>query len=533
MGSISELAATVRLSPQVSTIPELLFARATECGEHVAIAEGGRSVSYSDLPHRAIAVAKALLARDVEKGDRVAVWAPNCLDWIVVALGIQSAGAVLVPINTRMKGKEAADIIERSGTRHLFVVDNFLGVDYPAMLSGVRPECLESIIAFGGFEGGEHESLPEFVATGVHIPEKAVLGRAEMLNEHDLSDLLFTSGTTGKPKGVMSSHGQTLKAFSGFSNTLGIKPSDRYLIVNPFFHCFGYKAGWLAGLISGATILPHAVFDAEEIFQRVESEKITVLPGPPTLYLSMLEHSRLETADLSSLRIAVTGASSIPPVLIERIRNELGFTIVTTAYGLTECGGIATICDPSEPAETIASTSGQAIPETELCIMDPEGQTLVAGEVGEVCLRGFHVMQGYFNDPEATKEAIDQAGWLHTGDVGYVDVRGNLTITDRLKDMFIMGGFNCYPAEIEAALYEHPEIAQVAVLGVPNERFGEVGHACAVLMPGSQQTEESLITWSRKNMANYKVPRYFRFLNDLPKNASNKIDKGQLRKMLN
>lgn len=532
MGAINTQSVTIRLSPQVSTIAELLFARASECGEHIAIAEEGRSVSYAELPRQVIAVVKALMARNVKKSDRIAVWAPNCLDWIVVALGIQCAGAVLVPINTRMKGKEAADIIERSGTRHLFIVDSFLGVDYPGMLSEVRPACLESMITFGSLEQDQHESFSAFLETGTYIPEQAVLDRIQTLNEHDLSDLLFTSGTTGKPKGVMSSHGQTLKAFSVFSNTLGIEPSDRYLIVNPFFHCFGYKAGWLTGLISGATILPHAVFNAEEIFQRVESEKITVLPGPPTLYLSMLEHPRLKSADLSSLRVAVTGASSIPPVLIERIRNELGCTIVTTAYGLTECGGIATICDPAEPAEIIASTSGQAIPETELCIMSPDGQTLAAGEVGEVCLRGFHIMQGYFNDPDATKEAIDEDGWLHTGDVGYVDERGNLTITDRLKDMFIMGGFNCYPAEIEAALYEHLEIAQVAVLGVPDERFGEVGYACVVLMRGSEQTEESLTIWSRKNMANYKVPRYFKIFKDLPKNASNKIDKGQLREEL-
>lgn len=532
MDSTSKLAASIKLSPQVFTIPELLFARASECGEHVAVIEEGRSVSYSALLEHAVAVAKALLARNVQKGDRVAVWAPNCLDWIITALGIQSAGAVLVPINTRMKGKEVVDILDRSGALHLFVVDKFLGVEYPAMLSGIRPSCLKSIITFGDEFGGEHESFSDFLGSGAHLPDQAVLDRAKALNENDLSDLLFTSGTTGKPKGVMSSHGQTLKAFSVFTKILGIQPADRYLIVNPFFHCFGYKAGWLTGLISGATILPHAVFDAEKIFQRVESEKITVLPGPPALYLSMLEHPRLKQADLSSLRIAVTGASSIPPVLIERIRNELGFSVVTTAYGLTECGGIATICDPAAPAEIIANTSGKAIPETELSIMDPEGKVLAAGEVGEVCLRGFHVMQGYFNDSEATAEAIDKSGWLHTGDVGFIDELGNLTITDRLKDMFIMGGFNCYPAEIEAALYENSNIAQVAVLGVPDERFGEVGYACVVLMPGAEQTEESLVAWSRQNMANYKVPRYFHFFKDLPKNASNKVDKSQLRKEL-
>ncbi|WP_298450649.1 FadD3 family acyl-CoA ligase [uncultured Marinobacter sp.] len=533
MGAENKKLDDIMLSIQVSTIPELLLARAKECGEHIAISEKGHSISYSDLPKHALAVSKALIARGVSKGDRVAIWAPNCLDWVVVALGIHCAGAVLVPINTRMKGREAADIIERSGSRYAFVVGQFLGVDYPAMLADFHPRNLDGIVVLGSPEN-EHpdDSLESFLSSGgAEVSEQAVLERANSLKANDLSDLLFTSGTTGKPKGVMSGHGQTLKAFSVYSNTIGLAPEDKYLVVNPFFHCFGYKAGWLSGLISGATVLPHAVFDAEEIFERVETERVTILPGPPTLYLSMLEQPRLKEADISSLRVAVTGASSIPPVLIERLRNELGFSVVTTAYGLTECGGIATICDPDEPAEIIASTSGQAIPETELCIMDATGEVLPSGEVGEVCLKGFHVMQGYFNDPVATEQAIDKEGWLHTGDVGYLDDRGNLTITDRLKDMFIMGGFNCYPAEIEAALYEHPDIAMAAVFGVPDQRFGEVGRACVVLMPGSDLTEETLIEWSRKNMANYKVPRSVKFLSELPKNASNKIDKAKLRAM--
>lgn len=272
------------------------------------------------------------------------------------------------------------------------------------------------------------------------------------------------------------------------------------------------------------------MFNAEEIFDRVERERITVLPGPPTLYLSMLEHPRRQTADLSSLRIAVTGASSIPPSLIQRIRDELGIPTVTTAYGLTECGGLATICDPQAPAETIAGTSGSAIPGTELSIMGAEGERLAVGDTGEICLRGFHLMQGYFNNAEATSEAIDESGWLHTGDVGHVDEDGNLTITDRLKDMFIVGGFNCYPAEIEAALFDHPDIAQVAVVGIPDERMGEVGCACVVLKRGCEQTEQSLIEWSRQQMANYKVPRKVVLFDDLPKNASNKIDKVALRR---
>ena len=246
----------------------------------------------------------------------------------------------------------------------------------------------------------------------------------------------------------------------------------------------------------------------------------------------MLAHPRLAEADLSSLRIAVTGASTIPPILIERMRRELGIRVVITAYGLTECGGLATLCDPDDDAATIAGTSGKAIPGTEVCIMDPTGQPLPPGEPGEICLRGFHVMKGYFENPEATAETIDGDGWLHTGDIGTLDARGYLRITDRLKDMFIVGGFNCYPAEIEAALTTHPAIAQVAVVGVPDERMGEVGCACVVRRPGAALDEDGLIAWSRANMANYKVPRYVRFFDALPVNASNKVAKNELRALV-
>ncbi|MFB1028178.1 MAG: AMP-binding protein, partial [Thauera sp.] len=306
----------------------------------------------------------------------------------------------------------------------------------------------------------------------------------------------------------------------------------RLMRVNADSVFLGYKAGWVTCLIAGATVLPHPVFDAEAVFRRIEADRISVLPGPPTLYLSMLAHPKLAQTDLSSLRVAVTGASTIPPVLIERMRHELGFEVVLTAYGLTECGGLATICAADDDAETVALTSGHAIPGTEIRIVDGENRPLPVGEAGEICLRGFHVMRGYFEDAKATAETIDSDGWLHTGDVGTLDARGYLRITDRLKDMFIVGGFNCYPAEIEAALTAHPSIAQVAVIGLPDERMGEVGCACVVLRPGHALDEPGLIAWSRERMANYKVPRFVRFFASLPVNASNKVVKNELRAMV-
>ena len=517
------------------SIPHLLQQAAQQHAGRTAIEEDGQCTDYRDLPRLALAVTRSLMALGIEKGDRVAIWAPNGRDWILAALGIHCAGAVMVPINTRMKGNEAADILQRSGSRVLFVQPSFLGIDYPAMLAPHRPASLEQLILLGQPPVASERDLgwPAFLSQGATVSETLAQARAASVQSTDLSDLLFTSGTTGKPKGVMSAHGQNLRAFSEYVKVIGLQAGDRYLVINPFFHAFGYKAGWLTCLLAGATILPHAVFDAEAVFQRIAAERINVLPGPPTLYLSMLAHPKLAETDLSSLRIAVTGAATIPPILIERMRRELGFAVVTTAYGLTECGGLATICVPHDAAETIAGTSGRAIPGTEVSIRDPHNRPLAAGNTGEICLRGFHVMQGYFEDPVATAQTIDSEGWLHTGDIGVLDAAGNLRITDRLKDMFIVGGFNCYPAEIEAGLMEHPAVAQVAVIGIADERMGEVGCACVVLRHGQSLDQAQLIEWAREHMANYKVPRQVRFFEALPVNASNKVAKNELRAKVN
>jgi len=513
------------------SIPALLFASAERHAGRVALEENGVATDYRDLPALALGVCRSLIALGIEAGDRVAIWAPNCRDWVIGALGIHCAGAVLVPINTRMKGAEAADILLRSEARVLLMQGEFLGVDYQAMLAPLRPATLQRLVVFGAAQPQTTADLDwaGFLAQGAAVSEVRARQRAVAVGPRDLSDILYTSGTTGRPKGVMCAHGQTLRAYTEYARVIGLQPGDRYLVINPFFHAFGYKAGWLTCLLAGATILPHAVFDAEVVFQRIAAERVSVLPGPPTLYLSMLAHPHLGQTDLSSLRIAVTGSSTIPPVLIERMRNELGIDVVTTAYGLTECGGLATLCDPGAPADIVAGTSGAAIDGTEICIRAPDNQPLAQGESGEICLRGYHVMRGYFNDPEATAQAIDADGWLHTGDIGNLDAQGNLQITDRLKDMFIVGGFNCYPAEIEAGLIQHPAIAQVAVIGVADARMGEVGCACVVLRPHQQLDEPALIAWARERMANYKVPRQVRFFQALPVNASNKVVKGELR----
>ena len=532
MNQSLNLAAPCNTAPV--TLAQLVFSSAEQFAGRTAIEENGESIDFAQLPERVMAFTRGLMAMGIQVGDRVGIWAPNSTDWILAALGIHCAGAVLVPINTRMKGLEAADVLERSGCRLLFIQQRFLEVDYPAMLALHRPASLEHLVVLEGDRPQSPADLTvtQFLRSAAIIDAQSARRRALAIGPDAICDLLFTSGTTGKPKGVMSAHGQNLRAFREYAKIIGLVPGDRYLIVNPFFHAFGYKAGWLTCLIAGATILPHAVFDPEQVFQRIARERISVLPGAPTLYLSLLAHPQLKQTDLSSLRIAVTGSASIPPSLIERMRNELGFAVVTTAYGLTECGGLATICDPQDSAQVIAGTSGRPITGTQVSIRDLHNQALDAGQTGEICLRGFHVMQGYFQNPEATREAIDTDGWLHTGDVGRLDEAGNLIITDRLKDMFIVGGFNCYPAEIEAALIRHPAIAQVAVIGLADARMGEVGCACVVLREGAELDEGQLIAWSREHMANYKVPRRVCFLSALPLNPSSKVAKNELRVML-
>ncbi len=509
------------------TLPAVLAAAAERYGD-APFLEDGRVLSFRELEAEAVRAARALLAAGLEKGDRVAIWAPNLWEWVVAALGIHLAGGVLVPINTRFRAGEAGYVLRRSRARLLFTVGTFLGTDYLAALDGEALPDLERRVVLRGEAGGAW-SFGDFLASGEAVSEGAARERADAVTADDLSDMLFTSGTTGHPKGVMTAHGQNVRAYATWSEVVGLREGDRYLVVNPFFHAFGYKAGWLAALMRGATVLPHAVFDVPEVLRRVGEERVSVLPGPPALYQSILAHPDRGRYDLSQLRLAVTGAAAIPVELIHRMRDELGFETIITGYGLTECCGIVSMCRYDDDPETIATTSGRAIPGVEVRLVDRAGREVPRGEPGEVVVRGYNVMRGYFEDPEETARAIDAEGWLHTGDVAVMDARGYLRITDRIKDMFIMGGFNCYPAEIEGLLFEHPQIAQVAVIGIPDPRMGEVGMAFVVPEPGSNPTPEELHAWCREHMANYKVPRRIEIVPELPMNAMGKVQKFALR----
>jgi len=512
----------------LGTLPRLVFDSAERFAGHTALEEGGRSWSFPELAADSLQAARAFVAAGLRPGDRVGIWAPNCAGWIFAAIGLQMAGGVLVPLNTRFKGAEAAYILRKSRARILVSVGEFLGARYLEMLEGHElPDLASRVLLSDAAPGGT--AWAEFLAAGRAVPETEARRRAEAVAPDDLADILFTSGTTGKPKGVMSSHVQDLRGFEAWTEVIGLRAGDRYLIVNPFFHAFGYKAGWLSCIMRGATILPHAVFDVPAVLERLGRERVSVLPGPPAIYQSILMHPDRARYDLSTLRLAVTGAAAIPVELVRRMRDELGFETVITGYGLTEASGIVTMCRHDDDPETIATTSGRAIPGVEVHCVDESGQEVPRGEPGEVVVRGYNVMQGYFEDEAETAATIDADGWLHTGDIGVMDERGYLRITDRKKDMFIMGGFNCYPAEIEGLLFEHPQVAQVAVIGIPDERMGEVGMAFVVPMPGTPPKPGEIIAWCREHMANYKVPRRVEIVDALPMNPAGKVQKFVLR----
>ncbi|MFC8868816.1 FadD3 family acyl-CoA ligase [Streptomyces sp. NPDC057148] len=524
------------------TIPAALDLAAARAPDREALVDGEVRLTWAQLRDQVRAAVKSLIALGTRRGDRIAVWAPNSHRWVVTALAVTSAGAVLVPVNTRYKGGEARWLLERGAARLLFVENGFLGKDYLAMLDdgdtgegddgGTHPvpslPGLAAVVTLGGAARPGALTWEDFLAYGTHLPDDEVTVRTTTVRPDDPSDLLFTSGTTGRPKGALTTHRQNLTTYRAWCGRTGLTGDDRYLIVNPLFHCFGYKAGVLACLLRGATMVLQPVFDVNRALRAAEAERITVLPGPPTIYTELLNAPDRERFDLSSLRLAVTGAAVVPVALVRRIRAEL-FPEVVTAYGLTESCGTVTACSADDDAETVALTAGRPIDGVEVRIAGGDPHSPRSGSDGEIMVRGYNVMLGYLDDPAATAAAVDADGWLATGDVGHFDERGNLVVTGRSKDMFVVGGFNVYPAEVEQVLTGHDAVAEAAVVGVPDARLGEVGRAYVTARPGGGADPDALVGWCRERLANFKVPREVVVLGALPRNASGKVDKAALR----
>ncbi|UQE75557.1 FadD3 family acyl-CoA ligase [Gordonia sp. PP30] len=507
-------------------------------------------LTWTALAEQVEAFAGALVALGVEPGDRVAIWAPNSYHWPIATLGTHCAGAVLVPLNTRYTVSEAQDIVDRSGALVIVAAGEFAGVDrltevldspiaehrtvigIPLSSSGedvvataerdvtpAEPDVTPAEPDVTPAEPRRSLTWQRFLDSAT--PESTGLARrrAERVRPYDLSDILFTSGTTGAPKGVLAEHRHTVAGARAWGANGGLGPDDRYLMVNPFFHTFGYKAGILPCVLFGSTMLPLAVYSPSEAMKAVAAQRVTVFPGAPTIFQTILDDPQRSAYDLSSLRLIVTGATIVPAVLIERLQTELGVDTVITAYGQTETSGFITTCTADDDAVTVATTCGRAF----------DGMEVRLGDDGEVLTRGAMVMRGYLNDAKATAETIDADGWLHTGDVGRLDARGNLTITDRLKDMYICGGFNVYPAEVEQVVTRVPGVTEAAVVGVPDDRLGEVGRAYVTTLPGAGVTEHDILAFAAEHLANFKLPRSVVVVDAFPRNASGKILKRELR----
>jgi len=534
------------------TLCALMEESSKRYGDRLAVIDGPRRLSYADLAAQARTMTRALMASGVQAGDRVAIWLPNTVHWLVAALGAHGAGASLVPMNTRYTGYEAADVLRRTGARVLFLPDRFLGQDYLAALVQAAPGA-SAPGPVGGLDqltlavrvpvgAGDQEQVnggaaapPPGVVTWEHLlaraiqaSEESARARAAQVRADDVADIIFTSGTTGAPKGAVSTHRQTIAVAAAWAERAQATDRDVYMIIAPFFHTFGYKAGWVVALLCGATIVPQLTFNIDRVLEQIERERVTMLPGPPTIFQELLAHPRRDQHDLSSLRLVVTGAAMVPVALIERMWTELAIETILTAYGLTEAV-VVTMCLPGDDAQTISGTCGCAAADFEIRIAGADGQELGPGDDGEVQLRGPNVMVGYLDDPAATRAAIEPDGWLHTGDIGHLDERGYLTITDRLKDMFTVGGFNVYPAEVENAIMRLDSVIDCAVVGKPDERLGEVGLAFVVTRPGSGLSTPDVIAHCRERLANFKMPREVVFVGQLPRNAGGKVLKRELR----
>ncbi|MFI7589778.1 FadD3 family acyl-CoA ligase [Spongisporangium articulatum] len=510
------------------TIPAAVRRAAERFGDRPAVLDGDSWVTYRELADGVRATAAAFVAHGVGPGDRVCVWAPNSLRWMLAALGAQYIGAVLVPLNTRYRG-EAADVVLRTRARVLVVDQGFLGTDQWGLLCGGAPEGLpdlDTVVTLGDPAPGALD-WTTFLAGAAreHAHRAEVL--ADAVTADTVADILFTSGTTGRAKGAVAGHRQALEVAQSWAELAGVTADDRYLVVNPFFHSFGSKAGYLVCLSRGAGCLPVPVFDVPRVLDLARRERVTVMPGPPTLFSSLLDAPGAADA-LAAMRVAVTGAAIVPEALIVRMREELRIPVVLTAYGLTEAP-VVTMCTPGDDARTVATTCGRAVRDTELRTLRADGSHTAVGEPGELLVRSPQVLTGYLDDPEATAAAVDADGWLHTGDVAVLDERGYLRITDRKKDMFTVGGFNVYPAEVERLLAGHPAVRESAVIGVPDERLGEVPRAYVVLRAGRSAEPDELIAFCRDRLAHFKAPRTVVLLGDLPRNAGGKVLKTDLR----
>jgi len=488
----------------------------------------GRRWTYAEFDADVTALALGLLAGGIEAGDRIGVWLPNCPEWTLLQYATAKVGAVLVNVNPAYRSHELAYVLGQSGMRMLVSAVMHKTSDYRAMINEVRPQChdLREVVYIG--EG----SWDDLVAAGSTATMDQLAARMATLSSDDAINIQYTSGTTGFPKGATLSHHNILNNGFFVGELVGYTEHDRICLPVPFYHCFGMVMGNLAATSHGACmVIPAPAFDAAATLKAVEQERCTSLYGVPTMFISELGLNDFATYDLSSLRTGIMAGAPCPVEVMKRVVTEMNMSEVAISYGMTETSPVSTMTRVDDDLARRTETVGRAMPHIEVKLVDPiTGRTVARGEPGELCTRGYSVMLGYWEQADKTAEAIDRARWMHTGDLATMDDGGYLSIVGRIKDMVIRGGENVYPREIEEFLYTHPGIADVQVIGVPDERYGEELMAWVVMRPGAEAlTTEGVRAFCQGKLAHYKVPRYVHIVDGFPMTVTGKIRKVEMR----
>jgi fatty-acyl-CoA synthase len=481
--------------------------------------------NYRQLDETVDRVATALLRLGIAKGDRVGIWSPNCAEWVFVQYATARIGAILVNINPAYRSHELEYVLNQAGIRLLIAAPSFKTSDYGAMIAGVRDQCaaLEDAVLLDSERWSDIASCD--------IDEGALEGRAAALHFDDPINIQYTSGTTGFPKGATLSHHNILNNGFFVGRLLDYSDTDRVCVAVPFYHCFGMVMGNLGATSNGATIvIPAPAFDPVATLRAVHSERCTSLYGVPTMFIAELGLPDFTEYDLSSLRTGIMAGAPCPVELMKRVVSEMHMTEVTIMYGMTETSPVSTMTRRSDDIEHRVSTVGTVMPHVEVQIVDPDsGLTTPCGTPGELCTRGYSVMLGYWDAPGQTAEAVDEAGWMHTGDLAAMDDDGYVAIVGRIKDMVLRGGENVYPREIEEFLYRHPAIADVQVIGVPDEKYGEELMAWVSVKPGTSLTIDELQSFCDGKLAHYKIPRYLYLCDEFPMTVTGKVRKIEMR----
>jgi len=497
-------------------------------GEALVVRHQGVRLTWRALWDETSRVARGLLARGVERGDRVGIWSPNRAEWVILQYATARLGAILVNINPAYRAHELAYALEQSGVSLLVLARGFRQADYVALLAEARPRCprLRATVVLDD----DWEALRR---DGDAVAEADLGARERTLQFDDPINLQYTSGTTGFPKGATLSHHNILNNGWFIARALGYSERDRVCIPVPFYHCFGMVIGNLACSSSGATmVVPAESFDPAAVLAAVAAERCTSLYGVPTMFIATLAEFERAPVDVSSLRTGVMAGSPCPIEVMRRVRDELHMPEVTICYGMTETSPVSTQSSLDDPLEKRVATVGRVHPHLEIKIVDPQtGGVVPRGEPGELCTRGYSVMLGYWDNVEATQEAIDAARWMHTGDLATMDADGYVKIVGRIKDMVLRGGENIFPREIEEFLYAMPEIADVQVIGVPDEKYGEDLMAWVKLRPGATLGADDLRAFCRGKIATYKIPRYVKLVDEFPMTVTGKIQKYKMREL--